>query len=90
MNWIIETEFDCNKNMFRSILRYSGTPNKDGSVKYNRLCSKLHADEQPSDEIIEYFEEKKKEFTEFLSCFKGVSFFRYTNVFGITKKRSNK
>lgn len=66
MDWIIETGFDYDKNMWRSVLRYGVTPNKDGSVKCNRLCSSLHADKQPTDEVLEYFERKKKEFTEFL------------------------
>lgn len=70
MIWITETEFDYDKNMWRSVLRYSGTPSKDGSVKYNRLCSSLHPDRQPTDEVLEYFERKKKGFIEFLANFK--------------------
>lgn len=73
MDWIIETEFDYDKNMWRSMLRYSSIQNEDGSIRYNRLCSSLHPDKQPSDSVLEYFEKKKKGFTDFLTSFKQLA-----------------
>lgn len=65
MTWIIETSFNHHKNMWSSNLKYSN----DG-VNYRHYVTRLHPDKQPTDEILEYFEKKKKEYAQWLEQMK--------------------
>lgn len=65
MIWKIESNFDYNRNMWMHDLMYS-----NDDINYRHYATRLDPDKQPTDEILEYFEKKKKEYTDFLESLK--------------------